>query len=473
MSFEKIVPVILSGGSGTRLWPLSRSKYPKQFLHLVGNNTMLQETILRLEGISILTDPIIVCNIDHRFIVKEQLQQIKVDNPTILLEPAGRGTSAAITAAALYSQSKYNDAVLLILSADHMIQEIEAFHNAIDIAIIEAQKEKLVIFGVTPDSPKINYGYIKFSALKSQLSFEVEQFTEKPDLETAKRFVTEGNYLWNSGMFVFSPKTLINEMKIYSNDTVQAVFESLKLSKNDLGFIFLDEQSFKLSPKNSIDYDLMEKSNKVVVIPIEVKWNDVGSFSELYNIGKKDHNGNVLEGDVFVKEVSNSYIKTENRIVSIIGVDDIVVVDTDDALLISDKGKAEEVKNMVEMLQKKKRKELLNSRKVYRPWGGYIVIESGESFQVKRLFVNPGAKLSLQMHYKRAEHWVVVSGKATVTSNDNVQDLSEGDSIYIPIETKHSLENKTNKIVEIIEVQSGSYLGEDDIVRFEDLYGRL
>ena len=469
----QIVPVILSGGSGTRLWPLSRKQYPKQYLPLAGDNTMLQETILRLNGLENLTDPIIVCNADHRFLVAEQCQQIDIKNPTILLEPIGRNTAPAIAAAALQSIKDTNDAVLLVLSADHVIQDVEAFHQAINIASNQARSGKLATFGIVPTDANTGYGYIKSSKDNADGAYKVEEFVEKPDLQTAQSYLEQGNYLWNSGMFMFKIDTFISELTTHSPDIVKSVNNAINNAEQDLDFIRLDKQAFESSPSDSIDYALMEKSDNVVVVPLDAQWNDIGDWSSLYDIGTKDNNGNVIQGDVFTEETTNTYINANHHMVATIGVQDLVIVDTPNATLISTKDKAQEVKKIVEQLQHQDREERYYHRKVYRPWGWYESIEVDVHFQVKRLHVNPGAKLSLQMHYKRAEHWVVVSGEATAINGEDVLTLTEGESTYIPVRTTHGLENKTNERLEIIEVQSGTYLGEDDIVRFEDIYGRV
>ena len=469
----KIVPVILSGGSGTRLWPLSRKEYPKQYLPLAGDNTMLQETILRLSGLDNLADPIIVCNTDHRFLVAEQCQQIGVKNPTILLEPVGRNTAPAIAAAALQSLKTSDDTVLLVLSADHVIQDIDAFHEAINIANNQAQKGKLVIFGIVPKDANTGYGYIKSSKSNTDGTYKVEEFVEKPDLKTAEKYLDQGNYLWNSGIFMFKADSLIDELNTHSPDIVKLVSDAVNNATQDLDFIRLDKQAFESSPSDSIDYALMEKSDNVVVVPLDAGWSDVGSWSALYDIGLKNSSGNVLKGDVTVKDTTNTYIFASHHMVTTVGVDSLVVIDTPDATFIASQDKAHEVKSIVESLQKKGRDEAHSNRKVYRPWGWYDSIEVGKNFQVKRLHVNPGAKLSLQMHHKRAEHWVIVSGQATATNGEEVLTLDEGQSIYIPIGVRHSLKNHTDESLEIIEVQSGTYLGEDDIVRFEDIYGRI
>jgi mannose-1-phosphate guanylyltransferase / mannose-6-phosphate isomerase len=469
----QIIPVILSGGSGTRLWPLSRKQYPKQYLPLVGDNTMLQETILRLSGLDSLSDPIIVCNADHRFLVADQCQQINIKNPTILLEPVGRNTAPAIVAAALQSLKEIDDAVLLVLSADHVIKDVEAFHQAINIASNQAQEGKLVTFGIVPTDANTDYGYIKVSKDYVNSAYKVEEFVEKPDLITAQSCLEQGNYLWNSGMFMFNAITLIDELTTYSPDTVKLVSDAVNNATQDLDFIRLDKQAFESSPSDSIDYALMEKSDNVVVVPLDADWSDVGSWLTLHNISVKDSSGNVLKGDVIAKDTTNSYIYASHHMIATVGLDNLVVIDTPDATFIASQDKAHEVKSIVKSFQKKGRDEAHSNRKVYRPWGWYDSIEVGLYFQVKRLHIKPDAKLSLQMHHKRAEHWVVVSGTATVTNGEQTFTLNKGESTYIPLCTTHALANDTNEPLEIIEVQSGTYLGEDDIVRFEDKYGRI
>ena len=469
----QIIPIILSGGSGTRLWPLSRKQHPKQYLPLAGDNTMLQETILRLSELDNLADPIIVCNADHRFLVAEQCQQIDIKNPKILLEPVGRNTAPAITAAALQSLKTSDNAMILVLSADHVIQDVEAFHQAINIASNQAQEGKLVTFGIVPTNANTGYGYIKSSKENDTGAYKVEEFVEKPDLKTAEKYLDQGNYLWNSGIFMFKADTLIDELTIHSPDTVKLVSDAVNNATQDFDFIRLDREAFKSSPSDSIDYALMEKSDNVVVVPLDAGWSDVGSWAALYDIGVKDISGNVLKGDVTAKDTTNTYIYASHHMVTTVGVDNLIVIDTPDATFIASQDKAHEVKSIVGSLQKKGRDEVYSNRKVYRPWGWYDSIESGENFQVKRLHVKPGAKLSLQMHHKRAEHWVVVRGTASVTNGEQMFTLEKGESTYIPLGVTHGLENATNKPLEIIEVQSGTYLGEDDIVRFEDIYGRI
>ena len=468
----KVIPVILSGGSGTRLWPLSRKDRPKQYLSLMGKNTMLQETILRLEGLDHLANPIIICNKDHRFIVAEQCKQINITNPTIILEPVGRNTAPAIAAAAFQSIRQSDNSILIILSVDHLIQDVEKFHKAINLAIRQAEDGKLVTFGVTPKYANTGYGYIKLSGEAIRGVFNVEEFVEKPDLQTAQSYIEKGNFLWNSGMFAFQAKTLIDELTIYSIEIVKSVKESVDNATKDLDFIRLETQSFTSSPSDSIDYALMEKSSNVVVVPLDSDWNDIGSWSALHEIGVSDNNGNVIQGDVFTEETTNTYINANHHLLATIGIKNLVIVDTPNATLIVSKDKTQEVTKIINQLEQQNRDELYSHRKVYRPWGWYDSIESGENFQVKRLHINPKSKLSLQAHQHRAEHWVVVSGTATAINGKEVLTLNKGESTYIPLGVKHSLENKTKNPLEIIEVQSGTYLGEDDIIRFEDIYGR-
>ena len=469
----KIIPIILSGGSGTRLWPLSRKQYPKQYLPLAGDNTMLQETILRLNGLDNLVDPIIICNVDHRFLVAEQCQQIGIKNPIILLEPVGRNTAPAIAAAALQSLKETGDVVLLVLSADHVIQDVDAFHKAIDIASQQAQSGKLTTFGIVPTNANTGYGYIKASKDDVNGAYKVEEFVEKPNLKTAEVYLEQGSYLWNSGMFMFQAHAFIDELTTHSPNIVTSVNNAVNNAVQDLDFIRLEKQAFESSPSDSIDYALMEKSNNVVVVPLDAQWNDIGAWPALYDIGNKDANGNVTKGDVIIQDTTNTYINADHHMVAVIGVDNLIIIDTPDATFIATQDKAQEVKSIVESLQASGRCESSAHRKVYRPWGWYDSIESGKHFQVKRLHVKPGEKLSLQMHHKRAEHWVVVSGTATVTNGEKTLTINKGESTYIPLKTIHCLENQTDEYLEIIEIQSGVYLGEDDIIRFSDNYNRV
>jgi mannose-1-phosphate guanylyltransferase/mannose-6-phosphate isomerase len=469
---SKLTPVILSGGSGTRLWPLSRPEYPKQYLSLLGENTMLQNTILRLSGLSNLADPIIICNVEHRFLVAEQCHQIGLYNPIILLEPFGRNTAPAIAAASLYCIKESGDSPLLVLSADHVIQDVDVFHQAVNIGAEKVKNGKLVIFGIKPTNANTGYGYIKISKEFKDGVFEVEEFVEKPNQKTADFYLEQLNYLWNSGIFMFQASSVIDELKIHAPDIVVSANEAIKNATQDLDFIRLEKKAFESSPSDSIDCALIEKSNNVVVIQLDAKWNDIGTWESLYDVETKDSKGNVIKGDVMIQDTTHSYINSNHHMLAVIGVDNLIIVNTADATFITSKEKAQEVINIVSSLKTNGRSEASFNRKVYRPWGWYDSIESGEYFQVKRLHIKSNAKLSLQMHRMRAEHWVVIKGIATVTIDKKTFFLKKGESTYIASGMTHALENQAKEPLEIIEVQSGSYLGEDDIVRFEDIYGR-
>ena len=473
----KIVPVILSGGSGTRLWPLSRKLYPKQYLPLVEEQTMLQATLQRLEGLENLADPIVICNVEHRFLVAEQLQQIGIKNPIILLEPVGKNTAPAIATAAHYIEAQGGSSEgggdsLLILSADHVIQNISAFHQAIKTASEQAVNGKLVTFGIVPTSPHTGYGYIKTEGVSYDSVATIEQFKEKPSQSTAQQYLEEGNYLWNSGIFLFQSRQLLKELAIHTDGIVETTLQSVQNATKDLDFIRLESEAFAATTSDSIDYALMEKTDQAVVVSMDAGWNDVGTWNALHEIGNKDQNNNVIRGDVISSETTNSYIKADHHMVAVIGADNLIVVDTPDATLIATKDKVKEVKQVVEQLQQEGRYEEQFHRKVYRPWGWYDSIDKGDRFQVKRICVNPGASLSLQKHFYRAEHWIIVTGTARITNGNKTELLAENQSTYIPIDTLHRLENPGKLPLEMIEVQSGSYLGEDDIERFDDHYGR-
>ena len=482
-----IIPVILSGGSGNRLWPLSRTQFPKQYLSLVGKNSMLQETILRLNGIENLSQPIIVCNVDHRFIVAEQLKQIDVADATIILEPIARNTAPAIIASAIQSLQMKNstDDILLILSADHFIQDTKAFYQSMSVALIHAGKGKIVTFGIVPTHANTGYGYIQAETTSDEYNstaMNVKCFKEKPDKELADVYLLENDksrdnnltpsWYWNSGMFVCQAKTLIDESSIHSSEILSKVRSSVKNAIYDFDFIRLEEKTFASSPNMSIDYALMEKSKNVIVVPIDAKWTDVGSWSTLYDIGKKDNSNNLIKGDVVSLETTNSYINASHHLVATIGIDNLIVVGTSDAILIASRDKSQEVKKIVEKLQLMDRDEAHSNRKVYRPWGFYDSIDCGDNFQVKRIQVNPGSKLSLQKHQHRAEHWIITSGEATVTCGENTFKLKENQSTFIPKGEIHRLENQKEIPLEIIEIQTGNYLGEDDIIRLEDDFER-
>jgi len=468
----KITPIILSGGLGERLWPLSRSQHPKQYLNLFSDKSMLQETILRLNGLTNLQKPLIVCNEEQRFLVAQHCQQIDTISPTILLEPVGRNTAPAIAAAALQSIREHGDTVLLVLPADHYIEDIDALHRSIDVATKQALNSRLVTFGIVPTDANTGYGYIECSKERFDDAYRVERFVEKPDQKTANHFLEKGSHLWNSGMFMFRASTLIDELTTHSPDIVLSVTKSIEKATQDLDFVRLGEQDFDSSPSESIDYALMEKSDNCVVVPLDANWSDLGSFSSLYDISSKDNNANVIKGDVLAEKTNNSYIDTNNRLVATLGIENIVIIDTPEALLVAGKDELQGLGQIVEKLKLQNREELDLNSKVYRPWGWYDLIESGNTYKVKKLHVKPGGKLSLQSHKHRAEHWVVISGIATITNADKNIILMENESIYIPIEAKHSIANLADTPLEVIEIQTGLYFGEDDIIRFEDIYGR-
>lgn len=469
-----MIPVIMSGGSGTRLWPLSRSMYPKQFLPLASEHSMLQETLLRLQGLDKLTSSIIIGNENHRFLIAEQLRVID-QKASIILEPAGRNTAPAVALAALHSLSLEQDPVLLILAADHVIQNKQAFQQAVAAALPHAEQGKLITFGIVPNAPETGYGYIRQGdALGADTNIaQVAQFVEKPSLEVAEQYLASGEYLWNSGMFMFRASRYLEELESHRPDILAACQQAFRDTATDLDFIRVNKEAFEACPEDSIDYAVMEKTDAAVVVPLDANWSDVGSWSALWEVGQQDENGNVTKGDVLVADVKNSYLHSEDsRLISAVGLEDVVVVDTKDAVLVAHKNKVQDVKSIVNQLKKAGRGEYEFHREVYRPWGKYDSIDNGERYQVKRITVKPGAKLSVQMHHHRAEHWIVVSGTAKVTNGDKDILLTENQSTYIPVGVIHALENPGKIPLELIEVQSGSYLGEDDIVRFEDRYGR-
>lgn len=469
-----LYPVILSGGSGTRLWPLSRAALPKQFLPLISDHTLFQETLLRLKNVPNMAAPLVICNNEHRFLVAEQLRAVNIDPLLQVLEPLGRNTAPAVAIAALAAQAKDNQAILLVLPADHLIQDIAGFHTAIQTAFALAQQDKLVTFGITPNEPATGFGYIERGAIleRGEHSFEVARFVEKPDLDTAKQFVTSGRFFWNSGMFVFKASVYLNELQRYRPDIYQAAHQAWQHSTHDLDFCRLDEKSFASCPSDSIDYAVMEHTQAAAMVTVDIGWSDIGSWSSLYDVSAQDEQGNALRGDVYTAETTQTYVRAESRMVAAIGVQDLIIVETADAVLVMHKDFAQDVKHTVEYLKQAERTEHLIHRRVYRPWGYYEGIDIGERFQAKRIMVKPGAKLSLQKHHHRAEHWVVVSGYAKVTRGEDILLLQEDQSTYIPIGMKHRLENIGTGSLYLIEVQSGSYLGEDDIVRFDDDYKR-
>ena len=467
-------PVVLSGGSGTRLWPMSRRLLPKQFLPLVSERTLFQDTVLRLKGIDGVRAPVVVSNDEHRFLVAEQMREIGVKPEVQILEPVGRNTAPAVAVVALHLQSRDPEACLLVLPSDHVIRDVPAFHAAVAAALPLAADGSLVTFGITPRAPVTGYGYIERGEpiSGSERSFRVARFVEKPDLKTAQRYVSSGRFFWNSGMFAFQPKRFLEELQRFRPEIAVAAGLALEASKRDLDFLRLDSGAFVACTSDSIDYAVMERTSASAMVQADIGWDDVGSWTALWEVGEKDANDNVVHGDVDLREATGCYVRAEQRMVAALGVRDLVIVETDDAVLVADKAHAQDVKEVVERLDRQARTEHVSHSRVYRPWGYYESIDAGERFQVKRIMVKPGEALSLQMHHHRAEHWVIVSGTAKVTRDEEVKLLSENESTYIPIGTKHRLENPGKTPLFLIEVQSGGYLGEDDIVRFEDRYKR-
>jgi mannose-1-phosphate guanylyltransferase/mannose-6-phosphate isomerase len=466
-----LTPVILSGGSGTRLWPLSRELYPKQLLPLVTDRTMLQDTVARLDGLKQVAAPIVVCNEAHRFMVAEQLRLIERPAQAIILEPVGRNTAPAVALAALAARAGGDDPILLVLPADHALENPGAFRDAIELAEKQAQAGKLVTFGVVARKPETGYGYIR-RAKGSGPAYGVAEFVEKPDLKRAEKFVASGEYYWNSGMFMFKASRYLEELKKLAPDILTACEKAFTAARKDLDFTRVDAKAFEQCRSDSIDYAVMEKTHEAVVVPLDAGWNDVGSWSALHEASQPDRAGNVTHGDVIAEKTRNCYLYSDSRLVATVGLEDHVVVETKDAVLVAPKSRVQDVKELVNRLKADKRYESSLHREVFRPWGSYDSIDAGDRFQVKRLKVKPGAVLSLQAHHHRAEHWVVVSGTARITRGEDVFLLEENESTFIPIGVKHRIENPGKIPLHIIEVQSGSYLGEDDIVRFEDKYGR-
>jgi len=469
-----IIPVILAGGSGTRLWPLSRQLYPKQLIDIYNDKTMLQNTVLRLEDLKDSGSPIVVCNEEHRFMTAEQLRQINIDPEAIILEPVGRNTAPAIAIAALKALENDNDSILLILPADHVIEKDSKFHDAIYSGLEYADQGNLITFGIIPDSPETGYGYIKKGELlkKNSEASAIDSFVEKPDRKTAKKYLDSGSYTWNSGMFMFKASAIIKELENHAPKIMEACRKVMATATSDLDFLRLALKEFQSIPSDSIDYAVMEKTAKGIVIPLDAGWNDMGSFDALWKAGQKDENQNVIKGDVLTHDVKETYINAEKSLIAAVGLEKLVIVETKDAIFISPRDRVQDVKKIVKQLKDENRSEAINHSKVYRPWGSYETIDIEPRFQVKRITVKPGAKLSLQKHFHRAEHWTVVSGSAIITKGEEEVLLKEDQSTYIPLGTMHRLENPGKIPLELIEVQSGSYLGEDDIVRYDDVYGR-
>lgn len=468
-----IYPVILSGGSGSRLWPLSREYYPKPLLPLVTEKTLLQDTAHRLDGLAGVKDAIYVCNEEHRFLVAEQAAQTGKGVSRIILEPEGRNTAPALTLAALYIAENDPQGIMVVMPADHVINDTPRFCEAVEQGCAQAENGALVTFGIVPDSAETGYGYIKRAArLDDGVSYGVEKFVEKPDREAAEMYVASQDYLWNSGIFIMRASNWLAEIERYRTDISAACKKAYSGGSIDIDFLRVDTEAFLSCPGDSIDYAVMEKTKNAVVIPFDGGWSDIGAWSSLWDVSPHDADENVLHGDVMAEDTTDSFLSADHRFLAVVGMKNVVVVETADAVLVVDKDKSQDVKRIVARLKKEHRDESRFHRKVYRPWGSYEGVDSGPRFQVKRLIVNPGALLSLQMHHKRAEHWIVVKGVARVTLGERVFDLHEDQSTYIPIGEKHRLENPGDESLEVIEVQSGSYLGEDDIVRFEDVYDR-
>jgi mannose-1-phosphate guanylyltransferase/mannose-6-phosphate isomerase len=466
-------PVVLSGGSGTRLWPLSRQNQPKQFLSLIGDHSLFQETVLRASRLPGVQAPVTVCSDDHRFMVGEQLQGIGIASGGILLEPVARNTAPAIALAALHVASRDPDALMLVMPADHLIEDEAAFRDAVAVARDLAEAGWLVTFGIRPDYAETGYGYILRGDELASGAYQVRRFVEKPDLATAERYVAEGTYAWNSGMFLFRARRYLEELQRHAPAIAAAAERAYAHSRSDLDFVRVEAEAFATSPSDSIDYAVMEKTDRAAVVPVSCGWSDIGSWSSLWSVAERDEDGNRHEGDVISVDTKGSLVRaSERRMIATLGVEDLVVIDTADATLVARKDRVQDVKTIVDTLKAAGRTEHLYHRKVYRPWGSYDSIGVGERFQVKRIVVKPGAALSLQKHAHRAEHWIVVSGVAEVTCDDRVFDLHENESTYSPLGSVHRLRNRGTAPVELIEVQSGTYLGEDDIVRLEDVYGR-
>jgi len=469
-----ITPVIMAGGTGSRLWPLSRELYPKQFLNVTGEMSMLQQTVARLKGLDHVA-PLLICNEEHRFIAAEQMRLGGFEHSGIILEPVGRNTAPAIALAALQALStspEDEDPLLLVLAADHVIENECEFVGSIEKARHLARNGKLVTFGIVPYSPETGYGYIKASNKEGD-AFRVSEFVEKPDLTTAKQYLATKDYYWNSGMFLFKASRYLEELAKYEPDMLEVCRQAIAVPSQDVEFVRVNSEVFQTCLSKSIDYAVMEKTDSAVVVPMDAGWNDVGSFSSLWEISDKDKDNNVIKGDVISIDSANNYIHSENKLISTLGVDNLVIVETKDAVLVANKESVQNVKSIVSKLHEEQRTEQKLHREVFRPWGKYDSIDFGARYQVKRITVKPGEKLSIQKHYHRSEHWIVVSGTASVLNGDKTILVTENESTYIPLGTIHSLENPGKIPLEMIEVQTGSYLGEDDIVRFEDRYGRI
>ena len=470
---RKLIPVILSGGSGSRLWPLSRQAYPKQLLALTGPDTLIQQTVKRVSSLEGATSPLLVCNNEHRFLIAEQLFEAGVTPLDIILEPVKRNTAPAVAVAALRCLEEDPEGLMLVLPADHLLGDLDKFQTAVRHGTGAAMQGQLVTFGIKPSKAETGYGYIKRGNELKENTYKVERFVEKPDKATAEAYLQSGKYYWNSGMFLFRPSSYLEELERYEPDMLAACRSAYENASKDLDFLRLERESFERSPSNSIDYAVMENTDNAAVVVLDCAWDDIGSWSSLWEVSKKDEVGNVLKGDVITEDVSDSLLISQKRLLAALGVKDVIVIETSDAVLVADKGRSQDIKRIVKHFKELGREEFLFHSKVYRPWGSYEGLVQGDRFQVKLIIVKPGAKLSVQMHHHRAEHWIIVKGTAKVQREDETIILTENESTFIPLGTVHSLENPGKIPLELIEVQSGSYLGEDDIVRLEDVYGRI
>lgn len=467
-----LIPVVLCGGSGTRLWPLSREAYPKQFLRLLGNHSLLQQTVQRLSRIGGIEAPLLVSGESSRFIVAEQLREIGIDDAQILLEPMRRNTAPAIASAALHALAGHQDPLLLVLPSDHVIKDHDAFCTAVHYARKAAEKGDLVTFGIKPQGPETGYGYIRAASSETEHALRVLEFVEKPNRATAEQYVAGGHYYWNSGMFLFRAGRYLEELERHRPDVLEACREAVAQARRDMDFMRLDQGAYAKSPDIAIDYAVMEKTDRAAMVPLDAAWNDIGSWASVWEVAGKDENNNATQGDVLLQDCEDCMVHGTTRLVTGVGLKNVAIIETADALLVMDTEKAQDTKKLVAQLLESGRSEAAQHRQVFRPWGSYDCIGAGDRFQVKRIVVKQGAKLSLQMHHHRAEHWVVVRGTAKITNGDKEYLLSENQSTYIPVGVVHSLENPGKMPLELIEIQSGGYLGEDDIVRFEDRYGR-
>jgi len=471
---RRIVPVLMSGGAGARLWPLSRESYPKQLLSLVGDKTLLQQTMLRVSDRATFAPPLMIANAEHRFVIAEQLRALGTTDATIILEPAGRGTAAAAAIAALMARRTDPEALILLLPVDHLIKDTAAFQQAVELGLTAADMDKLVLFGIKPTAPATGYGYVRLGQELAPASEvrEAAEFVEKPTETVAQGYLDSGDYLWNSGMFLLPVATLLSELERHAPDVLRTARRALDRATRDLDFLRLDAEAFAACPSISIDYAVMERTDKAAVVSGAFDWNDVGSWSALWEIGDKDAQGNVSIGDVVVEDAKGCYLRGEGPLVAVLGVENLIVAATADVVLVASKERDQDVKALVNRLKANGHQAATQTLRVHRPWGFYQSVHAGDRFQVKRITVNPGAKLSLQKHFHRAEHWVVVNGTALVTRDNEQILLHENESIFVPLGSAHRLENPGKLPLNLIEVQSGAYLGEDDIVRFEDVYQR-